>query len=176
MVKEALNALFLNKSDVLRDLLLVLLTTLISQKPQYKANILFWSFPGKSRQGKIHFKGHVQVHFSFVAFNTSWESSKIREKGNDPEKWPFCVVHSGPHHWSLPEFFFLSFGLFKANRPLSCRYSVFIVYWLKSVQFSMQQQKYSHTHISNNELVFLFAASWDEKKSASLEPLKYSRI
>ena len=35
----------------------------------------------------------------------------------------------------------------------------------------MQQQKYSHTHISNNELVFLFAASWDEKKARPLSLL-----
>jgi len=83
MVKEALNALFLNKSDVLRALLLVLLTTLISQKLQYKANILFSSFPNHVSE-KIHFKGHVKVHFPFLALNTSCKSSKIRGKGNDP--------------------------------------------------------------------------------------------
>lgn len=35
----------------------------------------------------------------------------------------------------------------------------------------MQQQKYRHTHISNNELVFLFVASWDEKKVRPLSLL-----
>ena len=77
--------IFFNKSDVLSDLLLVLLTTLISQKLQYKANILFSSFSNHVSE-KIHFKGHVTVHFPFLALNTLCEGSKIREKGNDPEK------------------------------------------------------------------------------------------
>ena len=95
----------------------------------------------KSRQRKNTFQGTCKVHFPFLALKTSCEGSKIREKGNDPEKWSFCLVHSCPHRWSLLEFFFL-FWLFQSKSPfileLQCIYCLLVN--------AMQQEKYSHTH------------------------------
>ena len=158
MVKEALNVLFLNKSDVLRDLLLVLLTTLISQKPQYKANILFWSFPNHVSE-KMHFKGLVKVHFPFLALNTSCERTKIREKGNDPEKWSFCLVHSCPHRWSLLEFFFFFFLAFSKQIALYLAVPVYLLFINQSLCNFQCNKRNTFTHILNIELVFLLVAS-----------------